>query len=80
MEACVRVSLASPEEAKIIRRAMSVDKKPGSRSSVGISVEGNDLILNIGARDPGALRAALNSSLREVKIGSAVFQQFSKSK
>ena len=60
----------SPAEVGIVKRAMSVDKKPGDRSSMTASAEGDELVLNIQASDLGALRAALNSSLRQVKIAS----------
>jgi len=60
----------SPAEAGVVRRAMSVDKKPGDRSSTTVSVEGGELVLSIDAKDLGALRAALNSSLRQVKIAA----------
>ena len=72
MDAEVRVSLDSPREAEIVSRAMSVDEKPGSRSSISVSSDGNLLRLAIQAKDLGALRAALNSSLREVKIAASV--------
>ena len=74
MEATVRLSMASSEEAEIIKRAMSVGEKPGSRSSVLASSDEETLILAIDASDIGALRAALNSSLREVKIADSVLQ------
>lgn len=68
MRARVTVNLADPREAKIAREAMSVDNKPGSRSSMTITADGSILRLDITASDLGALRASLNSSLRSIKI------------
>lgn len=72
MEAAVRVLMGSPREADIAAKSMSVDEKPGSRSSLMVSSDKSSLLLDIRASDLGALRAALNSSLREVKIADSV--------
>jgi len=66
------LDLATPREANIAKRAMSVDQKPGSRSTLDVSAEGKTLNLDINASDLGALRATLNSSLREVKIVNSI--------
>jgi tRNA threonylcarbamoyladenosine modification (KEOPS) complex Pcc1 subunit len=68
--AAVKVLLSSGEEAVAIARAISVDKPPGSRSEVKISTKGDELSLDFSATDAGALRAALNSYLRQIKIAS----------
>ena len=68
--ATVKVLLSSDKEAKTIASAISVDKPPGSRSSVNISCDNAELSLDFSANDAGALRAALNSYLRQVKIAS----------
>lgn len=65
-----RVILDSPREAEILRRAMSVDEKPGSKSSVSATAEGGTLVLKFTAYDSNSLRAVMNSSLREVKIAN----------
>ncbi len=70
MEAEVRLLMASPAEAEICNKAMSVGEKPGSRSTQKVRAEGSYLILDVSANDLGALRAALNSSLREIKIAN----------
>jgi tRNA threonylcarbamoyladenosine modification (KEOPS) complex Pcc1 subunit len=72
MDAEVRIAMASPQEAEIVSKAMSVGEKPGSRSSFSAKAEGEFLRLKVEATDLGALRAALNSSLREVKIADSV--------
>jgi tRNA threonylcarbamoyladenosine modification (KEOPS) complex Pcc1 subunit len=72
MDAVVRVHMSSPKEAQIAAKAMSVDEKPGNRSSLTAKDDGEVLVLDIKATDLGALRATLNSSLREVKIASSV--------
>lgn len=65
----VCVLMGSPKEAEIARRAISVGERPG-KSSAAASAEGETLTLKISADDIGALRATLNSMLREVKIAS----------
>jgi tRNA threonylcarbamoyladenosine modification (KEOPS) complex Pcc1 subunit len=70
MKASVRITTAGPEQADIIRRALSVGERPGDRSSLKVSSSGSSLNLDIVAKDLGALRAVLNSSLREVKIAN----------
>jgi tRNA threonylcarbamoyladenosine modification (KEOPS) complex Pcc1 subunit len=72
MEAELRVAMANPQEAEVVKKAMSVDEKPGSRSSVSMVSEGKSLIMHIKASDLGALRASLNSSLRELKVADSV--------
>ena len=70
MLAEVRVHMASPREAEIAAKAMSVGKKPGVKSVASASANGNDLVITASAEDVGSLRAVLNSSLREAKIAS----------
>jgi tRNA threonylcarbamoyladenosine modification (KEOPS) complex Pcc1 subunit len=72
MNAKVIIAMASPAEAELIQKAMSVDEKPGNRCSVSARAEGSSLVLDIEASDLGALRATLNSSFREVKIANSV--------
>jgi tRNA threonylcarbamoyladenosine modification (KEOPS) complex Pcc1 subunit len=72
MEAGFAVLTSSSGEAEIISKALSVDKKPGFRSSCLISAEGPELRILIKAEDLGALRAAVNSKLREVKVANSV--------
>lgn len=71
MNARVEVSFSKPEEAGIAAEAISVDNRPQVRSSVEVSSEGGRLVLDIRADDLGALRAAINSYLREVKVADA---------
>ncbi len=71
MEAKLRISTDSPAEAEVLRRAISVDEKPGDRSSESASSQDCQLTIDIKARDLGALRASLNSSLRQIKIASS---------
>jgi tRNA threonylcarbamoyladenosine modification (KEOPS) complex Pcc1 subunit len=68
MKALVSVSTASKREAEIISRSLAVSEKPGNRSSLSVSSAGENLELKAEASDLGALRAILNSSLRELKI------------
>jgi tRNA threonylcarbamoyladenosine modification (KEOPS) complex Pcc1 subunit len=70
MEAAVRLLMGSPREAEIASKAISVAEKPGSRSSVSVSPNRDVLQIDVTATDLGALRAALNSTLREAKIAS----------
>lgn len=70
MLAEIRVHMASPREAEIAAKAMSVGKKPGVKSVASVVAKGDDLTITANAQDVGSLRAVLNSSLREVKIAS----------
>ena len=65
--------MGSNGEAEIPKRAMSVDKKPGSKSSVSAIADNDTLVLKFTATDSGSLRAVMNSSLREVKIANDMF-------
>jgi tRNA threonylcarbamoyladenosine modification (KEOPS) complex Pcc1 subunit len=76
----VRVLMGGPGEAEIVRRAISVGERPGSRSSVGIRTQKDEVILTAKADDVGALRATLNSLLREVKIADDAITLASKTK
>jgi tRNA threonylcarbamoyladenosine modification (KEOPS) complex Pcc1 subunit len=71
MNAVVNLLMASAEEAEILKRAMSVEEKPGLRSSLSVDSRGNVFSLEVEASDLGSLRAALNSTLREVKIADS---------
>ena len=66
----IKVSFDTKREAEIVSKSISVDSAHGSRSRVDISTDDNDLILGISASDLGALRAAINSYLRQVKIAN----------
>ena len=66
----IQVSFGTKREAEIVSGSISVDSPPGSRSQVDISTEDKELILGISASDLGALRAATNSYLRQVKIAN----------
>lgn len=70
MLAEVWVHMASPREAEIAAKAMSVGKKPGVKSVALVFADGNTLVIKAEAEDVGPLRAVLNSSLREAKIAS----------
>jgi tRNA threonylcarbamoyladenosine modification (KEOPS) complex Pcc1 subunit len=72
MNARIEVSFSKSDEAEIAARAISVDNRPQTRSSADISTEDCRLVLDIQATDLGALRAAINSYLREIKIADAV--------
>jgi len=74
MEAELRLHLASPAEAEICSKAMSVGDKPGDRSTQTVSSEGNELVISISAKDLGALRATINSMMREAKIANDVLE------
>ena len=68
MRAEARVLMGSPREAEYAARAMSVGGRPGQRSTLSASAEKDALVLKAEASDLGALRAVLNSALREAKI------------
>jgi len=66
----VSIALGSPKEAEIFSRAMSVDNKPGSKSSSVVKANGETLHMSFRAVDSSSLRAVMNSVLREVKIAN----------
>ncbi|MBN2518572.1 MAG: CTAG/PCC1 family protein [Candidatus Altiarchaeota archaeon] len=71
--ALVKLGFSDEREAEIIRRSISVDHPPGSRSQVTASLCGDgdtQLAIEVQASDLGALRAAVNSYLRQVKIAN----------
>jgi len=70
LSANVCVLMGSLREAEIAKRAMSVGERPGARSSVAINADGESLVIDFTAEDFGALRATMNSVLREAKIAS----------
>ncbi len=70
MRAEARMLMGSSREAKNAARAMSVGERPGERSVLSASAEKDTLVLRAEASDLGALRAVLNSALREAKIAS----------
>ena len=72
MDAGLKILMASPGEAEIVSKSISVDEKPGFRSSFDVSADCSEVKIKIKAEDLGALRAALNSKLREVKIASSL--------
>jgi tRNA threonylcarbamoyladenosine modification (KEOPS) complex Pcc1 subunit len=68
----IRAQMGSPREAEIACRSLSVGERPG-KSSASFSAEGDALVVSITAEDVGALRATVNSILREIKIAGDAF-------
>lgn len=66
----VRITTSGKDAAEIIRKSICVGERPGSRSSVTATSKGEALTFEVRASDIGALRATLNSLLREVKIAN----------
>lgn len=70
MKAEIRVMMADGREAEAMLKSISVDSPARSKSEVGFAKSGSTLILSMNAVDVGALRAAFNSYVRQVKIAS----------
>lgn len=66
----IEVCLAGGSEAGILKKALSIDRPARSKSESLFGVKGNTLLIKLRADDSGALRAAVNSCLRQIMIAS----------
>ena len=64
------IEFENPEEADVVLRAIKpeINGSPSDRTSVTITTDGNDLLINIEAEDNASFRASLNSYLRWIKL------------
>jgi tRNA threonylcarbamoyladenosine modification (KEOPS) complex Pcc1 subunit len=69
-QAIVCLSFSSEKQIKVVLEALKPETKTPAtrRSKVQIKSEGNKLTLNFKAKDTSALRAAINSYLRQVNM------------
>jgi len=69
-QAIIRLSFSSEKQLKVVLEALKPETTSPStrRSKVQMKDEGNSLTLNFKARDTSALRAAVNSYLRQISM------------
>ena len=69
-QAIIRLNFSSEKQLKVVLEALKPETKTPStrRSKVQMKGEGNSLTLNFKARDTSALRAAINSYLRQTSM------------
>lgn len=69
-QAIIRLNFSSEKQLKVVLEALKPETRtpPTRRSKVQIKGEGNSLTLNFKARDTSALRAAINSYLRQITM------------
>lgn len=72
MDATLLLHWSSRGEAELACKSMTVDEKPGHRCVSEITTDDDVLRVVLRAADLGALRATVNSILREAKIVSEV--------
>ena len=69
-QAIIRLNFSSEKQLKILLEALKPETKtqPTHRSKVQMKSEGNSLTLKFEAKDTSALRAAINSYLRQTSM------------
>jgi len=69
-QAVIRLNFSSEKQLKVVLEALKPETRTPStrRSKVQMKGEGNSLTLNFKARDTSALRAAINSYLRQISM------------
>lgn len=75
-QAIIRLNFSSEKQLKVVLEALKPETKTPStrRSKVQMRGEGNSLTLNFKARDTSALRAAINSYLRQTSMAINVLK------
>jgi len=75
-QAIIRLNFSSEKQLKVVLEALKPETKPPAtrRSKVQMRGEGNSLTLNFKARDTSALRAAINSYLRQTSMAINVLK------
>ncbi|MGB9838424.1 KEOPS complex subunit Pcc1 [Methanothermobacter sp.] len=70
LQGFIDISTGNPESASVVYRAVKPEfmDSPSGRSSVSLDLEDDRITISISARDPASFRAALNSSLRWVRL------------
>ncbi|MDI9614092.1 KEOPS complex subunit Pcc1 [Methanothermobacter sp.] len=66
----IEISTGNPESSSVVYRAVKLEfmDSPSGRSSVSVDLEDDRITIKISARDTASFRAALNSSLRWVRL------------
>jgi len=69
-QAVIRLNFSSEKELRVVLEALKPETitPPTRRSKVQITSEGNNLKLSFEAEDTSALRAAINSYLRQTSL------------
>ncbi len=69
-QAVIRLNFSSEKQLKVVLEALKPETRSPStrRSKVQMKGEGNILTVNFKARDTSALRAAINSYLRQTSM------------
>jgi len=69
-KAIIRLNFSSEKQLKILLEALKPETKtpPTRRSKVQMKGEGNSLTLKFEAKDTSAIRAAINSYLRQTSM------------
>ena len=77
-KAMVRLNFSSDKQLQVVMQALKpeIDCSTTSRSKVFMNTEGQTLILDFRATDTPALRAAMNSYLRLIRVAMKL-QMFS---
>jgi tRNA threonylcarbamoyladenosine modification (KEOPS) complex Pcc1 subunit len=64
----LRFSFPGAKQALQAKKALGKAGPESGRSTVGISARGKELVAEFSASDPVALRAAVNTVLRHIKV------------
>ncbi|MCW4016440.1 MAG: KEOPS complex subunit Pcc1 [Candidatus Bathyarchaeota archaeon] len=69
-QAVVRLNFSSETQLHVVLQALKPETETSStsRSKVGMTAEGQSLVLDFSAKDTSALRAAMNSYLRLIGV------------
>jgi len=75
-QAIIRLKFSSKKQLKVVLEALNPETKTPStrRSKVHMKGEEKSLTLNFKARDTSALRAAINSYLRQISMAISIIK------
>lgn len=78
--ACTHTELVfefeDPEDVDVVLGSIEPELTghPSDRTSVNIKKDGNNLLINIDAKDSASFRASLNSYLRWIRLSSEILE------
>jgi KEOPS complex subunit Pcc1 len=66
----------NPDDVDVVLGSIKpeISGHPSDRTSVNIKKDGNNLLINIDAKDSASFRASLNSYLRWIKLSSEILE------
>jgi len=66
----------NPDDVDVVLGSIEpeIGGHPSDRTSVNIKKDGNNLLINIDAKDSASFRASLNSYLRWVRLSSEILE------